>query len=74
MLGVADAGKAKDLQEKVFRFDNSKPMGNAASNENSHLLNKEGLMIHAAYDQELPESNLIELWEVICEQIQNHLE
>ena len=49
-------------------------MGNAVANESSHLLNKEELVIRAPYDQEQPESNLIDLWENICEQIQNHLE
>lgn len=49
MLGVADSGKAKEVG-KVFRYDNSKPMGNAVANESSHLLNKDGLMIHTAYD------------------------
>ena len=73
MLGVADSGKAKEVG-KVFRYDNSKPMGNAVANESSHLLNKDGLMIHTAYDQERQESNLIDLWENICEQIQNHLD
>jgi len=49
MLGAADAGKAKEVG-KMFRYDNSKPMGNAVSNETSHLLNKESFMIHAPYD------------------------
>ena len=69
MLGVAESGKAKELQDKLFRFDVSKPMGKAVANESSHLLNKEELVIHAPYDQEQTESNLIDLWENICEQI-----
>ena len=68
MLGAAESGKAKEVG-KMFRYDNSKPMGNSVANESSHLLNKEGLMIHTPYDQENPESNLINLWENICEQI-----
>ena len=66
MLGAAESGKAKDVG-KMFRYDNSKPMGKSVANESSHLLNKEGLMIHTPYDQENPESNLINLWENICE-------
>ena len=49
MLGVADQGKAKEVG-KMFRYDISKPMGTAVANESSHLLNKEGFLIHAAYD------------------------
>ena len=34
MLGVASSGKAKDQQMRdlVFKYDNSKPMGNAVAN------------------------------------------
>ena len=73
MLGAAESGKAKEVG-KVFKYDNSKPMGKSVANETSHLLDKEGLMIHTPFDQENAEHNLINLWENICEQIQNHLE
>ena len=53
MLGAAESGKAKEVG-KMFRYDNSKPMGKSVANESSHLLNKEGLMIHTPYDQENP--------------------
>ena len=45
MLGAAESGKAKEVG-KMFKYDNSKPMGKAVANESSHLLNKEELMIH----------------------------
>ena len=49
MLGAAESGKVKDVGN-MFRYDNSKPMGNSVANETSHLLNKEGSMIHTPYD------------------------
>ncbi len=71
MLGVAQTGKSKEMQERdlVFRFDNSKPMGGSVANLPSHSLDKDSFIVHLPYDQENVETSLVTLWEHICEEI-----
>ena len=46
-------------------------MGAAFANSASHQLRKDELLVHLKYDGET--SNLVELWERLLEQVQNHL-
>jgi hypothetical protein len=73
MLGIAD--NAADLQ---FRFDSAKPMGKAVANNPSHALSPEEFLVHLPFESLALESaesksGLIDLWESICEQVQQNL-
>ena len=57
------------MRDLVFRYDNSKPMGNSVANLPSHQLQKEDNVVHVPYDQENTETSLVTLWEHICEEI-----
>ena len=54
-----------------FKYDNSKPMGNHVSNNQTHSLDKDQLLLHMHYD--IDTQTLDQLWELICEAIQNNL-
>ena len=57
------------MRDLVFKYDNSKPMGNAVANLPSHQLLKDELLVHLTYDSDNTETSLVTLWEQICEEI-----
>ena len=68
---MADASKS-DInggQTESFRFDSSKPMGKAVSNLPSRALDYQDLLVQLTFDESDKQSNLIDLWENIGEEI-----
>ena len=51
-----------------YKFDCSKPMGNAVANQATTALRKDLLVQIKAETQDL-----VTLWETICNEVQNHL-
>eukprot|EP00347_Sterkiella_histriomuscorum_P018973 403343453 len=59
-------------QQISYKFDNSREMGNTYSNSMSSQLKKDEMTVFMKYDTQ--NTNYIDLWEQVCEQVQNHLE